>query len=129
MATTTGPTPLTATQLSELLALTKQADTVELKLTVPESRSGFRSTIAALDIDPLDAQLRQVYFFDTPELVLNGHGLVARARRSQGGADDTVVKLRPVVPDDLPANCASCPSSVSRSTPCPAGSSARRRST
>src|SRR6185312_17064115 len=109
MATTTGPTPLTATQLSELLALTKQADTVELKLTVPESRSGFRSTIAALDIDPLDAQLRQVYFFDTPELVLNGHGLVARARRSQGGADDTVVKLRPVVPDDLPAKLRKLP--------------------
>jgi len=109
-ATTTttapGPTALTAEQTAEqtaeLLALTRQADTVELKLTVPETRSGFRSTVAALAIDPLEAQLRQVLFFDAPDLALNRHGLVVRARRSQGRPDDSVVKLRPVVPADMP---------------------------
>jgi hypothetical protein len=60
------------------------------------------STVAALKLDPLDAQIRQVFFFDTPDLVLNGSGVAVRARRVQGGAGDTVVKLRPVVPDELP---------------------------
>jgi len=87
-------------QLAEVLALTKQSKTVELKVTVPEG--SYRSTALALGIDPLDAQLRQVVFFDTPDLALNKAGLVVRARRSQGGPDDTVVKLRPVVPENLP---------------------------
>jgi hypothetical protein len=50
----------------------------------------------------LDAVLRQVIFLDTPDLALNKAGVVVRARRSQGGPDDTVIKLRPVVPADLP---------------------------
>ena len=57
----------------------------------------------ALGLDPLQAQIRQVFFFDTPELALNTSGLVVRARRIQGKGDDSVVKLRPVVPDELPA--------------------------
>ena len=44
-----------------------------------------------------------MYFFDTPDLALNRAGLVVRARRTQGGRGDTVVKLRPVEPADLPA--------------------------
>jgi hypothetical protein len=47
---------------------------------------------AALGVDPLDAQIRQVYFFDTPELTLNKSGLVVRARRVQRKGDDSVVK-------------------------------------
>ena len=100
MATATkSPTRLTDEQLSEVLELVKGADTVELKLTVPES--SHRSTVAALDIDPLDAQIRQVFFFDTPELAVNKAGVVVRARRVQGKGNDSVVKLRPVVPADL----------------------------
>jgi hypothetical protein len=107
--TNAAPAPLTAEQTSELLALTKQADTVELKLTVPEAGSGLRSTVNALGIDPLDAQMRQVFFFDTPDLLLNEHGVVPRARRSQGAPDDSVVKLRPVVPAELPASLRKLP--------------------
>jgi hypothetical protein len=44
-----------------------------------------------------------VYFFDTPDLALNKAGLVVRARRIQGGRADTVIKLRPVIPAELPA--------------------------
>src|SRR3954451_18367517 len=110
MATThTGPAPLSGEELSKFLALTKKADSVELKLTVPDSGSGFRSTVAALEIDPLDAQLRQVFFLDTPDRLLTQHGVVPRARRSQGGADDSVVKLRPVVPSQLPASLRKLP--------------------
>ena len=61
-----------------------------------------RATVASLPIDPVEAQPRQVYFFDTPDLRLNQAGVVVRARRIQGGRGDTVVKLRPVVPAELP---------------------------
>jgi hypothetical protein len=91
---------LTDDQLREVLDLIKDADSVELKLTVPDS--DHRSAIRSLDMDPLEAQMRQVFFFDTTELALNAGGVVARARRIQGRGDDSVVKLRPVVPDSLP---------------------------
>lgn len=97
----TGLARLTDEQVAEVLELTAGADSVELKLTVPES--SFRSTVRALNIDPLDAQIRQVFFFDTPDLQLNRVGVVVRARRIQGKGGDSVVKLRPVVPDALPA--------------------------
>ena len=89
-------------ELQELIALIEGADSVELKLTLPDSDQ--RSTITALALDPLalDAQIRQVFFLDTPDLTLNEHGVVVRARRVQRKGDDSVVKLRPVVPGDLP---------------------------
>ena len=93
--------------LAELLALTKGADSVELKLTVPVSDRSRGA--AALGVDPIDAQIRQVYFFDTPDLTLNKSGVVVRARRVQLKGDDTVVKLRPVVPEELPATLRSSP--------------------
>jgi hypothetical protein len=98
-ATTTSPR-LTDEQQAELLELAAQADSVELKLTVPEADHA--STAAALGLDPLEAQMRQVFFFDTPQLELDKAGVVVRARRIQGKGDDSVVKLRPVVPNELP---------------------------
>ena len=91
---------LTDAQLKEMLALTAHADSVELKLTVPDSER--RATVTGLGMDPLEAQIRQVFFFDTPDLALNKAGVVVRARRVQGRGDDTVVKLRPIVPGELP---------------------------
>ena len=88
-------------ELAELLSLIEGADSVELKLTIPDEDR--RSTVVALGLDPLDAHLRQVFFLETPELDLNRAGVVVRARRSQGRPDDSVVKLRPVVPSELPA--------------------------
>jgi len=85
--------------LQQLVGLVKGSDSVELKLTVPEEHH--RSTAAALGMDPLDAQIRQVFFFDTPDLALYRQGVVVRGRRVQGRGDDSVVKLRPVVPDEL----------------------------
>jgi hypothetical protein len=86
--------------LVEMLSLIKGADSVEIKMTVPESSQ--RSAIEALQMDPLGAQVRLVHFFDTPELALESRGVVVRARRVAQKGDDTVVKLRPVVPSDLP---------------------------
>jgi hypothetical protein len=91
---------LISDEMIRLMELVEGADSVELKMTVPEIAR--RSTVAALGLDPLDAQIRQVFFFDTPDLVLYGAGVVARARRIQGRESDSVVKLRPVVPADLP---------------------------
>ncbi|HTN79918.1 MAG TPA: hypothetical protein VMK16_09610 [Acidimicrobiales bacterium] len=95
------PPSLSAEQLVELLALLKKVDSVELKLTVPAD-SG-RRIMENLGLDPLEAQIRQVVFFDTPDLTLDKAGVVARARRLQVGIDDSTVKLRPVEPDNLPS--------------------------
>jgi hypothetical protein len=111
MASTATPLPrLTDQQLAELLDLTQDADSVELKLTVPELNQ--RSAVRELRLDPLDAQIRQVFFFDTPELALNEQGVVVRARRIQGKGNDSVVKLRPVVPHELPDSLRNSPSFV-----------------
>jgi hypothetical protein len=99
---------LTDEQAVELLELTKHADTVELKLTIAELEQ--RAALQALGIDPLDAQIRQVFFLDTPDLVLNRAGVVVRARRVQNKGDDSVVKLRPVDPRALPKAFRTSPS-------------------
>ena len=106
MSTTATAKPKTTTlseeQLSEMLALTKASDSVELKLTVPDDHH--RSTVIGLGMDPLDAQIRQIFFFETPDLALDKQGIVVRARRIQGKGDDSTVKLRPVVPSEVPAS-------------------------
>jgi len=99
MATTTATPKLSDEALVEMLSLMKDSDSVELKLTIPESAQ--RSTVMALGMDPLAAQVRLIYFFDTPDLALERAGVVVRARRVRRG-DDSVVKLRPVVPSELP---------------------------
>jgi hypothetical protein len=94
-------------QLAEMLSVMKSADSVELKVTIPESIQ--RSTVEALGIDPLGAQVRLVYFYDTPDLTLESQGVVVRARRVAGKGDDSVVKLRPVVPAELPRHVRESP--------------------
>lgn len=79
-----------------MMELVGQSDSMELKLTLPAS--AYRSAAKALAIDPLEAQIRQVYFFDTPNLALNQAGVVARARRIQGRDSDSTIKLRPLDP-------------------------------
>jgi hypothetical protein len=109
-AAVTRPSQLSDEELGDVLRLAQAADSVELKLTIPELHH--RSTVAALGIDPLDAQIRQVFFFDSPELELDAAGIVVRARRVQGREHDTVVKLRPVVPEELPKKMRESPTMV-----------------
>ena len=101
---------LSGDELGRLLALVDDADSVELKLTVSEADQ--RSAVQALGMDPLDAQIRQVFFFDTPDLALYNAGVVARARRVQKKGDDSVIKLRPVVPSELPGDVRNSPNMV-----------------
>jgi hypothetical protein len=91
---------LSDAQVSQVIAMLDHVDSVELKLTVPVD--AHRATIRGLPLDPVEAEPRQVFFFDTPKLDLNEAGIVIRARRFAGGAGDTVIKLRPVVPSKLP---------------------------
>jgi hypothetical protein len=92
-------TDLSGEDLQKALKVLSAADSVELKLTLLESR---RASVArALGIDAIDAQIRQVFFFDTPKLDLNSAGVVVRARRRQNDTGDTVVKIRPVDPVEL----------------------------
>jgi hypothetical protein len=60
VATATRARRLSDKDLAKLLALTKRGDSVELKLTVAISERS--RSAAALGVDPLDAQIRQVFF-------------------------------------------------------------------
>jgi hypothetical protein len=101
MPAKSAPPGLDTDQFVELMELVKGSKSVELKLTIPTESN--RAAIEALGLDPLDGQIRLVTFFDTPDLTLNQAGVVVRSRRIQGKGADSVVKLRPVVPDDIPA--------------------------
>src|SRR6516162_9657988 len=85
-------------QIAKALDLLNDADSFELKVTVHDS--DHRSAVMALEMDILDAEIRQVVFFDTPDLKLSRNGMVVRARRMRRGGD-SVVKLRPVIAADL----------------------------
>ncbi len=89
--------PLTGEQITEMFRLVKGATSVELKLSVPVGSA----PVKKIGLDPVEAQPRQAFFFDTPDLALNKAGIVVRARRIQGGDGDTVIKLRPVEPETI----------------------------
>ena len=81
MATTKAPRKgISDEELADMLALMKNSDDVEIKLTLPEDT--LLSTARKLNLDALTAQIRQVFFLDTPDLKLNKAGVVVRARRT-----------------------------------------------
>lgn len=84
--------PFSVETLAKALELGKISRSVELKVTArtPEPQA----LIESLKFDPVEAQPRQAYFFDTPTLELSRAGMVVRARRIPGGRADTVVRLR-----------------------------------
>ena len=77
-------------------------DAVEIKLTIRSDQELLAERAMAVEED--EADLRLVYFFDTPDLDLLKAGVVLRARLVKGDADDFTVKFRPVeaasVPED-----------------------------
>ncbi|MDN5916998.1 MAG: hypothetical protein L0I76_18155 [Pseudonocardia sp.] len=73
---------------------------VELKFLVPEASHD--AVLHAPSIHRRDVRVRQVWFFDTPDLALRDSGLILRARRNRRGDDDAVVKLRRARPVPLP---------------------------
>jgi hypothetical protein len=91
--------PLSGEDIMKIVGLGSGANSIELKLSVPLTSQ--RATIKGIGLDPVEAQPRQAYFFDTPDLALNRAGVAVRARRTQGGTADTVIKLRPVDPSTI----------------------------
>jgi hypothetical protein len=85
-------------QRLEMLERLAAMPSIELKMNVPADQ---RMALSGLHLDFMAGKLREVYFFDTPDLTLFANGLVTRARRTQGEDDDTVVKLRPAEPTSL----------------------------
>ncbi len=90
-----------ADRLAQLLEILPGADAIELKLSIPQVEQ--RTVLDRLGIDSLDAEIRQVAFLDTPDLRLSAAGVVLRARRTQRKPADLTVKLRPMLPADVPA--------------------------
>ena len=88
-------------ELDQLLTLSVGADRVELKLTVPEPAHD--ATCAALGVDFARGSGRRVYYLDTEDRTLHRHGVVVRVRSAKRRPDDSVIKLRPVNPDGIPA--------------------------
>lgn len=86
-------------RLVEMIAVMKSSDSVELKQTIRAAH--VQMSGESLGFDPIEAEIRQIVFFDTADLELHRAGLVLRARRIQGGDGDTVVKLRPLDPSEL----------------------------
>jgi hypothetical protein len=86
-------------RLVEMIAVMRNSDSVELKQTI----RGVDVQMAgdAFGFDPIEAEIRQIIFFDTPDMELYHAGVVARARRIQGGDGDSVIKLRPLDPSEL----------------------------
>jgi hypothetical protein len=87
--------------LKKLLHLIRNAKSIEIKVSVP--MAAHQRTALGMGIDPVEAEVRHVYFFDTADQALNRAGLIVRARRIQGGIADTVVKVRPVDPAGIDA--------------------------
>jgi hypothetical protein len=92
---------LSSEDTKKLLHLVRNAKTIEIKVSVPVT--AHQRTALSMGIDPVEAQVRHVYFFDTPDQALNRAGLIVRARRRPGGVADTVVKVRPVDPAGIDA--------------------------
>lgn len=89
-----------ADEVAALFARLESVGSVELKMTVPSEQ---RMALRELRVDVLEGMIREVVFFDTPDLALFRQGVVLRARRTQHAPEDTVVKLRPTMPAELPA--------------------------
>ncbi|HEX6763063.1 MAG TPA: hypothetical protein VF094_09700 [Gaiellaceae bacterium] len=82
--------------------LAEVAHAVELRLSVV--RPDRRATVVALGLDPASAQRRSAYFLDTPELALARRGVAVRVCGARPAGGDSLVRVRPVAPAELPGD-------------------------
>jgi hypothetical protein len=73
---------------------------VEIKVTIRADQE-LRAE-RAMEVDEDTADVRLVYFYDTPDLALFKAGVILRARLLKGDTDNSTVKLRPVEPVSFP---------------------------
>lgn len=69
-------------------------DAVEIKVTIRPDQE-LRAE-RAMEVNEDTAQVRIIYFYDTPQLDLFDAGVTLRARLVKGDDDDSTVKFRPV---------------------------------
>ena len=69
-------------------------DACEIKVTVRPDQE-LRAE-RAMELDEDSADIRVIYFYDTPKLALFDAGVALRARLVKGDDDDSTVKFRPV---------------------------------
>jgi hypothetical protein len=86
-------------ELTRSLELDPAVETVEMKITARAVDEDL--VLSVLEREGAEPESREVYFFDTQGLALFEAGIVLRARLVRDGADDSTVKLRPVVPDEI----------------------------
>jgi hypothetical protein len=67
-------------ELLQLLGRMAEVPSVELKMNIPADQ---HMAISGLHLDVMAGRLREVVFFDTPDLTLFTNGVVVRARRTQ----------------------------------------------
>jgi hypothetical protein len=75
-------------------------DAVEIKCTIRPDQE--LRAARAMEVDEDTADIRLIYFYDTPDLELFKAGVVLRARLVKGDTDDSTVKFRPVEPASIP---------------------------
>ena len=75
-------------------------DVVEIKVTIRPDQE--LRALRTIEIDEDTAEVRIVYFYDTPQLTLFDAGVALRARLVKGADDDSTVKIRPVVAANIP---------------------------
>lgn len=69
-------------------------ETVEIKVTIRPDQE--LKAERAMEINEDTAEVRVIYFYDTPRLDLFDAGIALRARLVKGDDDDSTVKVRPV---------------------------------
>lgn len=74
-------------------------DTVGIRVTIHPDQE-LRAT-RAMQLNEDIAEVRVLYFFDTPDLQLFDAGIVLRARLVKGDNDDSTVRFRPVEKDSV----------------------------
>ena len=90
MAVPKTPTTRTRTRDSSGVAA------VEIKVTVKPDEE--LKAVRAMELQEDSAEVRVIYFYDTPKLKLFDAGTVLRARLVKGDDDDSTVKVRPIDP-------------------------------
>jgi hypothetical protein len=73
---------------------------VEIKVTIRADQE-LRAE-RAMEVNEDTADVRLVYFYDTPDLALFKAGVILRARLLKGDTDDSTVKFRPVEAASIP---------------------------
>ena len=75
-------------------------DAVEIKRTIRADQE--LRAVRALEVDEDTAEVRLIYFYDTPDLNLFKAGVILRAKLVKDGADDSTVKFRRVEAASIP---------------------------